>query len=453
MTEESRNTGLGKVESLLSTDAEEHYIESLASHLGELHISQIAELMQRLPRPQRLSLWRHIGPGRRCHALLELNDAVRDFIVANTNAESLAESARSLESDDLAELVRLLPAKMAESVVALLDRPRQQKISRVLTYSTDQAGSQMNPDTLLVSPAESIRSVINSLRRHPDLTRASDVLFVVDKDHRLVGDVLIKDLLLHSSKLPVSEIMDSPAPSIRASDLVEEAVRIIRDRDLIALAVVNDENVLLGQITVDDVVEVVDDKRADAAVHSVSALTRDEDLFAPVWQSTSKRALWLGINLITAFLAAAVVGQFGATIEQAVGLAVLMPIVASMGGIAGSQTMVLVIRGIALNLVNGENVPRLAYKEMAVGIANGAIWAAIIAILVYFWMGEWWLTTIILMALFINILVGSFSGVVLPLLLRWLGADPAISASVILTTITDVVGLGVFLGAASLYLG
>ncbi len=418
-----------------------------------LSVSDIAELLQRLPRPQRLEFWLVVGVARRGEILLELGESVRTFLIENSDAKMLSQAASYLESDDLAVLIRLLPSELAEAVIAQLGSRERRKISRVLTYTPSQAGSLMNLDFLRVGANDTVKTVIKSLRKNPELTSGNDVVFVVDEDNRLIGDMPIKYLLLNPSGQTMAEIMDTHLFSIRAGDSVDDAVRVIQDRDLIALAVVNGENALLGQITVDDIVDVVSHKGSKDVASSVSNLTPDEDLFAPVWQSTTKRALWLGINLLTAFLASAVVSQFGGTIEQAVGLAVLMPIVASMGGIAGSQTMVLVIRGIALNFISRENMPRLAIKELLVGITNGVIWAVIIAALVYFWMGEWWLTAIIMLALFINILVGTFSGVLLPFLLRLFGSDPAISAHVILTTVTDVIGLGVFLGAASWYLG
>ena len=420
--------------------------------LEELSVTEISDLLASLPRPERLELWASIDEKIQGKVLLELPESTRQFIIENTGLEKLLAISRHLDTDDLAELIRFLPVDIGESILSKISKDQQLDVSKVLTYDENQAGSLMNLEYISAHPQDSTKSLIRKLRESKELARNNDIAYVVDDDSILVGILALRELLLVEPKQTIGNVMDDNPITIEAQQSVDEVVRTIRGHDLLAVPVIDENKNLIGQITVDDIVDIIDDKSSKYAINSVGTMTKDEDLFLPVWQSTTQRAWWLGINLITAFMAAYVVNLFGVTIEKAVGLAVLMPIVASMGGIAGSQTMVLVIRGFALDLINRDNFSQLVTKEFLVGLANGILWAVIIAILVVIWMGEAWLGFIIMIAVIINVLVGAFSGVLLPFLLRKLGSDPAISAHVILTTITDVIGLGVFLGSATIYL-
>jgi magnesium transporter len=296
-----------------------------------------------------------------------------------------------------------------------------------------------------------VEVVLRYLRMRGELPDKTDRLFVVDRDDRYLGTAALTRLLTEDPEKTVGNILDAEAPRIAPDMAANEVARLFQDRDLVSAAVVDNSGRLLGRITVDDVVDVI----REAAAHEVmaaSGLRDEEDVFAGVLPSTRRRLLWLGINLITAFLAAAVVSRFEGTIEKVAALAALMPIVASMGGIAGTQTVTLIIRGIALGQVEWVNARWLLWKEIAVGGLNGLIWAVIVGTVTIAWYGTWKIAAIIAAATLINLLAAAAVGVIVPLMLRRMRIDPALSAGVILTTFTDCIGFATLLGLGALFL-
>jgi magnesium transporter len=289
------------------------------------------------------------------------------------------------------------------------------------------------------------------LRMRGELPDKTDRLFVVDRNDHYLGTVALTRLLTEDPEKPVGDILDAEAPRITPDTTANEVSRLFQDHDLVSAAVVDPAGKLLGRITVDDVVDVIREEAAHE-VMAASGLRDEEDVFAGVFPSTRRRLLWLGINLVTAFLAAAVVRRFEGTIEKVAALAALMPIVASMGGIAGTQTVTLIIRGIALGQVEWVNARWLLWKEIAVGGLNGLIWAVIVGSVTVVWYGTWKISVIIAAATLINLLCAATVGVVVPLLLKRMRIDPALSAGVILTTFTDCIGFATLLGLGALFL-
>ncbi len=344
-----------------------------------------------------------------------------------------------------------MPLNVTQELLLTMETQDRDRLRSVLSYPEDTAGGLMDPDTIMVRENITLDVVLRYLRRRGELPAGTDKLFVVDRDNKYLGLLTLSKLLTNDPALTVEELMEREDNAISATMPAQEVANLFERRDLITAPVVDIENHLLGRITIDDAVDVIRDA-ADHSFMSMAGLNEEEDMFAPVFASTRRRSLWLGVNLLTAFLASWVIGRFDTTIEQIVALAILMPVVASMGGIAGSQTLTLVIRGMALGLVSTDNARRLLMKELWVGVWNGLIWAIVIAGIAGLWFNNMKLSMIIGFAIVINLIVAAISGASIPLLLRKIGADPALAGSVVLTTITDVIGFFAFLGLASLFL-
>jgi magnesium transporter len=309
----------------------------------------------------------------------------------------------------------------------------------------------MDPETVTVRPDVTLEVVLRYLRMRGELPAGTDTLFVVNRAEQYVGRLFLASLLTQAPDRTVSEFMDTEAKGIVADTSAAEVAQLFVGRDLLSAPVVDATGKLLGRITVDDVVDVIRDE-AEHSIYSMAGLDEDDDMFAPVVTSSRRRAVWLGVNLATAFIAAWVVGLFEATLDQVVALAVLMPIVASMGGIAGSQTLTLIIRGLALGKVQDSNTRWLLWRELAVAVLNGIGWALVVALAVIAWFDDWRIGVIIGIALIVNLVVAAVSGVLIPVLLKRLRIDPALAGSVVLTTVTDVVGFMAFLGLGTIFL-
>jgi magnesium transporter len=383
--------------------------------------------------------------------LVELSDEVRQSFIEGMNAEELLAAAEDMEVDDLADLVGDLPETVGAQLVRSMDAQDRERLNSILSYEPDTAGGLMNTDTVSVRADVTVEVVLRYLRMRGELPDKTDRLFVVDRKDVYLGTVALTRLLTDDPEKPVGDILDADAPRISPEINATEVARLFQDRDLVSAAVVDLGGKLLGRITVDDVVDVIREEAAHEVMSS-AGLRDEEDVFAAVLPSTKRRLLWLGINLVTAFLAAAVVSRFVGTIEKVAALAALMPIVASMGGIAGTQTVTLIIRGIALGQVEWVNARWLLFKEIAVGGLNGLIWAVIVGGITIVWYGSWRISAIIAAATLTNLLAAALVGTVVPLLLKRLRIDPALSAGVILTTFTDCIGFATLLGLGTLFL-
>jgi magnesium transporter len=420
--------------------------------VNALHPAEIALLIESLPRGQRDIVWGFVDPELEGEVLLELSEQVRAGLIQGMDAEQLAAAAEGMEVDDLADLVADLPETVMQRVLASLDRQDRERLNAVLAFGEDSAGGLMNTDTVSVRPDVSIEVVLRYLRMRGELPERTDSLFVVDRHDRYLGAIPLTRLITEDPERLVSECVQTEAPRIDPQTPAHEVAQLFQDRDLVSAAVVGSEDGrLLGRITIDDVVDVIREE-AEHSVLSMAGLPDEDDVFAGIIPSTRRRLLWLGINLATAFLAGFVVQRFESTIEKVAALAALMPIVASMGGIAGTQTVTLIVRGLALGQVQWSNARWLLFKEIAVGGLNGLIWAAVVGAVTIVWLGTWQIALIIAAAMLINLLAAAGVGVLVPLALRRMRIDPALSAGVVLTTFTDVIGFATLLGLGALFL-
>ena len=422
-----------------------------ARMIAAMHPAEIASLIESLPAAQREVVWNFVEPEIEGDVLVEMSESVRQSLIDGMDADELLAAAENMELDDLADLVGDLPETVSLRLVKSMDHQDRERLKAVLSYEPDTAGGLMNVDTVSVRSDVTVEVVLRYLRMRGELPDKTDSLIVVTRDDRYLGTVALTRLLTEDPEKPVGDLLDPDAPRITPELPAHDVARLFQDRDLISAAVVQADGKLLGRITVDDVVDVIREEAAHEVLSS-AGLADEEDVFAGVFPSTRRRLIWLGINLVTAFLAAAVVSRFEGTIEKVAALAALMPIVASMGGIAGTQTVTLIIRGIALGQVEWVNAKWLLWKEIAVGGLNGVIWAAIVGTVTIAWYGTWKIAAIIAAATLINLLCAAAVGVVVPLALKRMKIDPALSAGVILTTFTDCVGFATLLGLGALFL-
>ncbi|HEY9147481.1 MAG TPA: magnesium transporter [Gammaproteobacteria bacterium] len=419
--------------------------------LHELHPAEIALLLESLPHDQRTIVWEQVDPAFDGDILLYVNDSLRASLIRDMESHELVAAAESLAPDDLADLLPEMPEDVIQQILQNLDEQHRERLEAVLPYPEDTAGGLMNVDTITIRADISLEVVMRYLRFIGTLPETTDSLMVVDREGKYLGLLPLTTLLTENPAARVGKVMKRDIDGIGADTPAQEVATLFEHRDLVTAPVVDEGGKLLGRITIDDVVDVIRDK-ADHDFMGMAGLTEEEDIFAPVITSSRRRAIWLGINLLTALLASWVIGLFDATIEKLVALAVLMPVVASMGGIAGSQTLTLVIRAMALGQVSSSNARRLLNKELTVGLLNGVIWSLVLAVVAGFWFNSHALALVIGAAIVINLFVAALSGATIPLFLRKVGADPALAGSVVLTTVTDVIGFFAFLGLASIFL-
>ena len=429
-------------------------LRSAGRLLESLTPAEVAHLIESLPPTQREILWGMVREGDidDGEVLVHVTDEVRTELVKDMGTAEWLAAAENLDLDDPADLVQDMPLAVTRKVMHALDDQHRKRLEAVLSYPEDTAGGLMNTDTVTVRPGVTLDVVLRYLRRlGSDIPRDTDKLFVVNRDDQYLGVLPLLRLLSGNPDDSVAEAMSLDMKALPVDMSESEVARRFEAHDILSAPVIDSEGRLLGRITVDDVVDVIREQ-GEHQFMSQAGLSEEEDMFAPVLASTRRRALWLGVNLFTAFLASWVIGQFESTLSQVVALAVLMPIVASMGGIAGSQTLTLAIRGIALGQLSHKNVRHLLWKELAVGALNSLIWAVVVAVIAGIWFSSLPIAILIAAAITINLVFAALTGAVLPLLLDRAGIDPALAGSVLLTTVTDVVGFLAFLGLATLFL-
>jgi magnesium transporter len=420
--------------------------------VNSMHPAEIASLLESLPPAQRELVWDLVDPELEGDVLVELNEEVRAGLIREMETEELVAAAEGLEVDDLADLLRELPEAVNQRVLRSMDSQDRERLNAVLAFEEDTAGGLMNTDTVSVRPDVTLETVLRYLRMRGEIPERTDALFVVNRADRYLGVLHVTRLLTEDPERTVGEVMDTEVAGFPPATPANEVATLFQDRDLVSAAVVSaDTGRLLGRITVDDVVDVIRDE-AEHSVMSMAGLDEDADMFAPVVSSARRRGIWLGVNLVTAFLAAWVVGLFEATIQQIVALAVLMPIVASMGGVAATQTLTLMVRGLALGQVERANAKWLFTKEIAVAMLNGVAAATIIALVAFAWFRSWRISAVIFAAMVVNLLAAALAGVAVPLGLKRFGVDPAVAGGVIVTTVTDVTGFASLLGLGTVML-
>jgi len=418
--------------------------------LNALPAATIAHLLESSPHNAREVLWQLVEKDNEGEVLNYLNEDIQADILGKLSPEEVASLTEGLETDDIADILQQLPEKVIQQVLLTMDEQDRNRLEAVLSYQEDTAGGLLNTDTITVRRFHTLDVVLRYLRRHNEIPHMTDKILVVSRDDQLVGTLPLRTLLVSDPNAMVDEVMNTDYQAIPVSMSAKEVAQLFERMDLVSAPVINEDGKLLGRITIDDVVDVIRDD-ADHSLMGMAGLDEEDDTFAPVMKTSKRRALWLGINLITAFIAATVISQFSATIDQVVALAVLMTIVASMGGVAGNQTLTLVIRSMALGQIGKTNARWLMNRELKVAFLNGILWAVVAAVVAAIWFSDITLGCIFAGAMIINLMTAALAGAFLPMMLKSLNIDPALAGGVALTTITDVVGFMSFLGLAAIF--
>eukprot|EP00903_Cladosiphon_okamuranus_P004477 g4475.t1 len=427
-------------------------LASVRFMLKGLSTGEIAHVLESCPPRERSVLWELIDSDIEGEVLQKLGEEVRTDIVGKLDTSEVAALTEGWDVDDIADVLQQLPGRVTGEVLELMSLQDRQRVESVLTYHEDSAGGLMNTDIVTVRPDITAEVALRYLRRHEELPEMTDSLFVVSRDDLYIGKLFLRKLLTASLSTPIYQIMDSDADAITAETPDSEVALMFERNDWVSAAVVDEERKMLGRITIDDVVDVIRED-ADHSLMVMAGLAEDEDTFTSAKKAAPRRMLWLGINLLTALAASAVIGQFQGTLDKVIALAVLMPVVASMGGVAGTQTLTVVIRGIALGHIQRNNMGWLVNREFLLGALNGLLWAGVVAVIAGLWFQDPLISVIIAAAMVINLTVAAVAGVLLPVSLKTLKIDPALAGGVALTTVTDIVGFLSFLGLATIFYG
>ena len=416
--------------------------------LQDMEPEDIAHLLEASPRKSRNVLWQLTDPEDYGEILDELSEGVKDGIVSQMAPESIVEATEGMETDDVAYVLRSLPHDVSREVLSQMDTVDRFRVETALSYPEDTAGGMMNTDFITIRADVEIDVVLRYLRMKGDLPESTDALYVLDEESRLIGHLSLTTLLTTKQDSLVSDVMDDADEAIPVNTDDGEVANLFERRNWVSAPVVDENHLLLGRITIDDVVDVIRED-AEHSMMSMAGMDDEEDTFAPVVKSARRRSVWLGMNVLAALAAASVSNMFEATLAQMASIAVLMTIVPSMGGVAGNQTVALVIRGLAVGHIGDSNQKELLLKEAGIGLLNGILWASIIGGIVMVWKGDIMLGAIISAAMLVNLTIAGIAGVTIPLILKKMNIDPALAGGMALTTITDIIGLFAFLGLAT----
>lgn len=444
MAESVPNEATEKDISALNDALKEERMGAVTRIVNGIPGAEVALFLESLPGDKREAVWDVVDEATQGEVLVSLHDEVRDSLIESMDTEQLVEVTRDLDLDDMADIIVDLPEEASNQLILSMDKASRDLLNQVLSYDEDSAGGLMNPDVLTVRSDVSIEVVMRYIQFRDAIPEPVGDLFVVGRKGHYKGRVHLETMLVSDPKTMIKDIMDEDAPPILDITPASEVAQDFEHNDWISAPVVDDKNILIGRITIDDIVDVIRDE-AERAVMRMAGLNEEGDMFAPILTSSKRRAVWLGINLLTVLLAAFAIGFYEASIQQVVALGVLMPVVASMGGIAGSQTLTLMIRGMATGQVGSGNIKDLLSRELMIGIINSIVWAAVVAGIIVLWFKDYMLGVVIAMALAINLVAGALAGVLVPVVLRRMSIDPAIAGGVVLTTVTDIVGFVSFL--------
>lgn len=438
---------LSKISEIQESNGELRIAKRMLSGLTSV---EIANLINSSPPKTRRYLWDLIEQESHADILQELPEEVAAQFVERMDSHQVAELTEELDVDDAADILQHLPDQVMQQALAAMSAQNRARLETALSYEEDTAGGLMNTDVITIRPRFTLDVVLRYLRRHEEIPPSTDQLVVVNSDNVYLGTLSMNKLLTTDPNISVREIMRTDIEAVPVDMDDGKVAQLFEQNDWVSAPVINDKDQVVGRITIDDVVDVIIED-AEHSLMGLSGLGEDEDTFAPVIKTTPRRAIWLGVNLLTAILASSVINIFEDTIEKVVALAILMPIVASMGGVAGSQTLTVVVRGMALGKIGPTNKNWLLLREISSGLINGFLWALTLALLTAWWFNDTKIAIIIAVATIINLLVAAIGGTLLPSLLKRMGIDPALAGGVALTTVTDVVGFMSFLGLATLF--
>jgi len=437
-----------KIFEILSKKSEDKFIQ-IQRILSKMDSHEIAHCLESTPSEQRKVIWSIIDKSNEADVLSELGEEIQQDLFDEISNEELLDLVQNLELDEMVDILQNLPQQRISFLLSKMTKIDRERVEMVLEYPEDSAGGLLNNDIISVQQDSTLNLVLEYLRSIGDIPENTDKLFVVSKNNNFIGELKISKIISSNPELKVSDVMNDKPHSFMVNESDKEVSKFFEQNDLISAAVVNDKNELIGRITIDDVVDVIIE---DADQNFLSMAGIAEDTFSPPARAARRRIVWLGLNLITAFVAALAINIFQDAIDKIVYLAVLMPIVASMGGVAATQTLTIVLRGLTLEQISNSNLGWLFKRELAVAILNGIILSLIISLVTYVWFNQLILSALIAAAMIINLLSSVVAGVFVPIVLRRLNQDPAIAGSVIVTTVTDVVGFVSFLGLATIFL-
>ena len=417
--------------------------------LNKMSSSEIAHALESSPPKQRNLLFSLLKTEEEGDVLFELGEEIQQDLISSISNEELAEAVKELELDEIVDILQNLPEERMKKILSGMSQIDRKRIEIGLTFPENTAGGLLNTDVISVRPENSIEVVTTYLRGQKKLPENTDKIFVVNNENEYLGELTISNIITSNPSMVVREIMETSSMPLNVNMDDKDVATTFERNDLISSAVVDDNGKLIGRITIDDVVDVI---REDADQNLLGMAGVAEDTFAPPGRAAKSRVFWLSMNLITAFIAASAINLFQDTLDKIVYLAVLMPIVASMGGVAATQTLTIVLRGLTLEQINTSNIRWLFKRELAVSIINGIVLSVLVGASTYLWFQDKMLAILISCALVINLVSSVIAGILVPLILRKFNQDPAIGGSVVVTTFTDVIGFISFLGLATLYL-
>lgn len=441
----------GPKQELVESIVHRQNIALLQKKLESLHPADVAYILEALPLEKRLYVWDLVKADRDGEILLEVSDAVRQTLIADMDSDELLAAAEQLDTDELADLAPDLPKDVLQELLDSLDTQNRERLQSALSYPEDTVGARMDFDIVTIREDISLEVALRYLRRIGQLPDHTDKLFVVDRHDILRGVLPLKRLVVKDLELGVKDVMADDAVVFHPEDMADEAAKAFERYDLVTAPVVDENNKLVGRLTVDTVMDYIREE-AESDMLSLAGLREEEDLFSSVWTSVQNRWTWLAINLVTALVASRVIGLFEGSIEKVVALAALMPIVAGIGGNSGNQTTTMIVRGIALGQISGVNMQSLIKKEIGVSIINGLIWGSVLGLIAYSLYGNTILSVVMTAAMTLNLLLAAIVGVTIPILMSKFGRDPAVGSSVLLTAMTDSGGFFIFLGLATIFL-
>jgi len=451
MSQINNTTDKATIAGQLLAAIQEKNLDHIQSLISLLVGEDIAELLESMPPKERHYLWDVLNSEIQGEILAHTNDEVRANLLEQLAPHEILSITENLETDDITDIAQSLNDSDQKNLLESLTKEERFAVETALTFPDDTAGGLMSSDFVAVRADVTLDVVLRYLRKLGNLPPTTIDLFVRDRDDTYMGTLSVNALLTNDPDRSVSELVSTQKPTIRPFTSEKEVAHLFEKHDLISTAVISDDKRILGRITIDDVVDIIREEGEHAQMAS-AGLNEDEDIFAPATRSAKRRTFWLGINLLTAIFASLVISLFDASIEKIVALAVLMPIIASMGGIAGTQTATIVIRALATGKLASQNSRSLLIKEATVGVLNGLIWAVLTGLAVFAWFQDLALSLIFASALMINLIAAALAGASIPLVLQRMRIDPALASGLMLTTVTDSLGFFVFLGLATLVL-
>ena len=424
-------------------------INQIRRLLSGMHPSEVAHSIESLPPKERKFLWSLIDTQDEGEIIAELHDEIQQELISEISAEELITILGDLELDEIVDILQVLPDRKTENILSAMSMRDRKRIREALEYPEDSAGGLMNTDIISVRPKHNLEVVMRYLRAQRELPKNTDQIFVVSRENKFLGSLPISTIIVSDPNLNVRELMETETQPLLVDLNDKDVSRLFEQNDWVSAPVIDKESNLIGRITIDDVVDVI---MEDADQNLLGMAGVAEDTFAPPARAAKSRILWLSINLLTAFIASMTISLFQATIDQIVYLAILMPIVASMGGVAGTQTLTIMIRGLTLQQINHSNLQWLYKREIAVSIVNGILLSILVGGITYFWFKDIIIATLICVAMVVNLVFSAIAGIFIPIILRKFNQDPAIAGSVVVTTVTDVIGFFSFLGLATIFL-